>query len=74
MNMVQCTLRRGNVHQTAWLEEKEGLKVGAIAELKSEEADQQKGWEVVMIGTRLPAEVVQERSRDYKNTRKASDI
>lgn len=74
MNMVQCTLRRGTTTQTAWLEEKDGLKVGAIAELKSENPGQEYGWEVLTVGTRLPAEVVQERSRDYKNTRKASDI
>lgn len=82
--MIQCHLRKpiisnkkirsGFKHQTAWLNEKEGLKVGAIVEIKSETEGDEQGWEVVSMGTRLPAETVQERSRDYKNTRKASDV
>lgn len=80
--MVQCLLRKNKgtftqrdySMQTAWLDEKPGLKVGAVVEIKSEVEGDQQGWEVVEVGTRLPKEVVHERSRDFANTRKASDI
>ena len=67
----QCKFKKGNTYQTAWVEEKPGLKVGALVELKS---DNHEKWEVAEIGGRNSAEYVQELQNDYAHQRKASDI
>jgi hypothetical protein len=72
--MVQCTFKKGNVIQTAYVEKKQGLKVGSIVELKSERAGNEQGWEVTFMGQPLDAQYVQDRSRDFAKTRQASDI
>ena len=43
----QCKFRKGNTYQTAFTEDKPGLKLGAWVELKS---DNKTRWEVVEIG------------------------
>jgi hypothetical protein len=72
--MVQCKFKKGDCYQTAYVEKKEGLRVGAIVELKSEKEGDELGWEVISMGKPVDAEYVRERSRDYTRTREASDI
>jgi len=72
--MVQCKFKKGSVIQTAWVEKKPGLRVGAVVELKSEIEGDKQGWEVTEMGAEKDKQYVQERSRDYTQTRKASDI
>ena len=68
----QCKFQTDNVFQTAWVENKPGLKEGAMVELKS---DGHTKWKVVEIGTALqPAERVQELASDYMTQRRASDV
>ena len=43
----QCKFRRGSVVQTAWVEDKPSLKVGAHIEIKSSNKEK---WEVLEIG------------------------
>lgn len=66
----QCKFQKGNKFQTAWIEER-GAKEGAWVELKS---DNHEKWQVVEVGGRQTAEMVQELSSDYKTQRRASDI
>ncbi len=66
----QCKFKKGDTYQTAWIEER-GAKVGSLVELKS---DNHEKWEVVFVGGRQTAEMVQELASDYKSQRKASDI
>lgn len=67
----QCWLGREGekfIH-VAWIPEK-FAKSGKVLRIKDVD-----GFKVLAIGTaRKPEEEVQERSRDFKNTRKASDI
>ena len=72
--MVQCKFKKGNIEQTAWVEKKQGLRVGVITEIKSEVEGNEQGWEVIEMYNELDAEYVQDRSRDYTRTREASDI
>jgi hypothetical protein len=72
--MVQCIFKKGNVQQTAWVDKKQGLKIGAKVELKSEKEGDENGWEVIEMGKEMDSNYVHERSRDYMRTRKASDI
>lgn len=44
----QCKFRKDNVFQTAFVEDKPSLKLGAWIELKS---DNKQKWEVVDVGT-----------------------
>lgn len=69
---VQCKFQKDNTFQTAWVENKPNLKVGALVELKS---DNNTLWKVVEMGANLqPAERVQELESDYRTQRRASDI
>lgn len=79
---VQVNLKKNNVHYTCWIPS-EGIKVGKVIELEETRLDDkgisQKyfdgGWEVTGMGDKkLPSAYVLERGRDYKKTRKASDI
>ena len=66
----------GNKAQTtSWLPEKFAVK-GKFVELKNRNTGEWvNGWQVISVGDkRLPEDQVTERSQDYKNTRKASDI
>jgi hypothetical protein len=49
----QCNLKKDNQYQTAWLEEKPGLREGSMVELKSETESDKKNWEVVQMGARV---------------------
>jgi ribosomal silencing factor RsfS len=68
----QCKFQKGNQIQTAWVENKPGLKRGAEVELKS---DNHERWTVIDMGDVLhPADRVQELASDHKTQRRASDI
>lgn len=58
----QCTLRKGNVQQTAWIEDKQ-LQVGMHVELKSEKEGEQQGWEILAMGPQHAEEQVMELDR-----------
>ena len=67
--MRQCMLRKGNTIQASWIPEK-FAKIGKYLKLHDED-----GWQVVSISDeRKSSTDAIERSQDYKNTRKASDI
>ena len=68
----QCKFQKDNTIQTAWVENKPGLKLGAMVEIKS---DNNEFWKVIELGTGLqPQERVQELASDHMSQRKASDI
>ena len=70
---TQCRLRRDGSTQVAWIPT-EHATVGAILRIK-EGAVWEEGWEVVeAYDLALPSAVVEERSRDYRKHRKATDI
>ena len=67
----QCWLARGRSRQMAWIPEK-----FAVADrfLRLTDAGvSEDGWQVVGVGARLTAAYLNERSQDYKHTRRASD-
>jgi hypothetical protein len=70
---IQCKLRRGNTVQTTWIPSKIAV-VGNIVNLKEADGSWDDGWEVLETYTGLEWAVLNERSQDYKRTRKASDI
>ena len=70
--MVQCLLGHSSRYQVAWIPERKAV-VCAIVELIDKDR-RHPGWRVISAGTRLPEAYVRERSRDYVNTRRASDI
>lgn len=71
MLMTQCTLGLGNARQVAWIDSSAAV-VGKRVELK----ETSEIWDVVKVANdvQLPYHVVNERSSDYRRTRKASDI
>jgi hypothetical protein len=70
--LIQCILNKGSRTQVAWIPETKA-KLGSVIEL-IEGAWRETGWHVAGVGIRLPEAIVRERSRDYINTRKASDV
>ena len=68
-----CLLQRGEVKTTAWIPE-QFAKVGKYVSLNQFDDDWEDGWKVIEVGTRLETKYMLERSQDWKNTRKASDI
>jgi hypothetical protein len=68
-----CLLQKGNVKTTAWIPEK-FAKLDKYISLKYDEDDWNDGWKVIYVGTRLGTKYMLERSQDYKQTRKASDV
>ncbi len=69
---VQCTLRKGNTYQAAWIPEKYAV-VGQYLELE-DGGQRNNGWQVLSTGVRQWESFVREHSRDYLLTRRASDI
>ena len=65
----QCMLVNGEATTVAWIPDTLA-KVGKWIEAKADKSL----WYVYEAWNRLPAAVVEERSRDYRNQRKASDI
>ena len=56
----QCELKRGNTKMTSWIPE-EFARVGKVLKLKDED-----GWKVISVGDRLPDDVANKRSVEYK--------
>jgi hypothetical protein len=66
----QCRMTQGCRLTTGWIPER-GAHVGMSVELKG---DLSGFWMVIAVGNALPADVLHERARDYRNTRCASDV
>lgn len=69
---TQCKFSKNGLYYTAYIPT-ELAKVGEYVKIKLD-GDWDDGWKVEAVFTTLPAKYVQERSQDYKQTRKASDI
>lgn len=82
-NHVQCRLVKWTDPDNAyndrrkeyvcWIPEKYAVELKTLR-IKQEDGTWEDGWTVMKVYTALPTAVVEERSQDYKNTRKASDI
>jgi hypothetical protein len=72
--MRQCSMRRGNAVQRAWIPEKFAVE-GKFLRLKDADTGAwEDGWKVISVSDAvLSSDIVAERSQDYKNTRRASD-
>ena len=67
--MKQCTLRKGSTEQTSWIPSKFAI-IGKFVKLNGDN-----GWEITAVGMEnRSSDYVDDRSQDYKRTRKASDI
>lgn len=72
-NMRQCSLSRGVVKTIAWLPERYAVK-GNYVEIK-QNGKWVNGWLVEVVSDiSMTYEEVNERGRDYKRQRSASDI
>ncbi len=69
---VQCVFAKDACRTTAWVPETFAA-VGRTVRFKDEGAWGE-NWQVLSAGIRLPEAYLRERSRDYIQTRKASDI
>ncbi|MEO7720024.1 MAG: hypothetical protein ABIY70_27820 [Capsulimonas sp.] len=67
---VQCGLQRGSVAQVAWIPQRHAV-IGRNVALTEPDKN---GWTVISVGAALPEACVMERSRDYRQTRRASDV
>ena len=72
----QCTLEKKvstscSKFRITWIPEKFAI-IGRFLELQ-DNGVWENGWKVIQIGARKGSEEVNERSRDYKKQRKASD-
>ncbi len=66
---IQCALQSGNEHDVAWIPEDCAKKYNHVS------FGDEQIWIVNSVGTvKLPWSQVNERSRDWKSQRKASDI
>ena len=76
--MNQCKFKKGNFYTTTWIPKKFAIK-GKFVKIKMirnySEIVWEDGWEIIAVyqPSRLSKHII-ERSEDYKNTRKASDI
>ena len=75
---TQCKLRRPQSDgtsqtMTSWIPSKVATK-GATVRLKEEDGTWTEGWQVMATYATMPSDELNERSRDYTRTRKASDI
>ncbi len=67
---LQCTMRQGDLRDVAWIPE-DCAREGAVVSW----GDGDGVWTITSVGTlRQPWSAVNERSRDWKSQRKASDI
>lgn len=70
---VQCELMNGGQHIVTWIpmiHKGHTISKGDLITLKEEDGK----WTVIALWSVRPTAEVIERSRDWKNTRKASDI
>jgi hypothetical protein len=70
---VQCKLRCKDSYTTSWIPEKFAKK-GNVVSLMNDNYEWEDGWVVIEVGSKLMTSYVMERERDFKRTRKASDI
>jgi hypothetical protein len=72
--MNQCKLQKGNSITTSWIPSKFAIK-GNYVKLKNKYNEWINGWRVISVfqPSKTSNNII-ERSEDYKNTRKASDI
>jgi hypothetical protein len=70
---IQCRLRRSNTFQVTWIPSKIAVP-GNVVNLKEADGSWDEGWEVIETFTGLEWAVLNERSQDYKKTRKFSDL
>ena len=68
MNHKQCRIQKGISFQMSWIPEKHAI-VGHFVKLKGDD-----GWQIVKVFGVMDSKKVQERSIDYRNQRKASDV
>jgi len=73
----QCKLRRQEGDRIAftvsWIPEEHAV-VGNTVGLRNEKKEWEEGWRVITVSSRVESQYLNERSQDYKRTRKASDI
>jgi hypothetical protein len=69
--MTQCTLRQADARQVAWIDSRAAVVGNRVELLETSDI-----WDVVEVANNVqfPYHVVNDRSRDYLRTRKASDI
>lgn len=77
-NMRQCTMRKptesGEKVLHAWIPERYAVADKYLKLDDPDTGETEDGWKVVSVGTTvIKSDIVNERSQDYKNTRKASD-
>jgi hypothetical protein len=70
---TQCALKKKGQADVAWIPTKFANK-GNYIKLKQDDGSWDDGWLVEEIYTQQDAQYLIEHARDYKNTRKASDI
>jgi hypothetical protein len=74
---TQCHLTKPNetglIHYHAYLPSDISVE-GRVVKFKEDDGTWQEGWTVLKTYTEQEWKVVQERSQDYKKTRRASDI
>jgi hypothetical protein len=68
--MTQCLLRRGDMLQTAWIEQR-GAIVGAEVELKTENGE---FWRVERVYDTVPVSVVYTVQKNERDHRSATDV
>jgi hypothetical protein len=62
----------GHKIYVAWIPEKFAIK-GKVLKLKLNDIFED-GWEVIFVGSRQEAEIVEENERDYLKQREISDV
>jgi hypothetical protein len=73
--MKQCILQKGTTKQQVWIPEKFAVENKIIGLKDSETKEWDEGWKVISVGNVTLGNVILDaRSQDYKNTRKASDL
>lgn len=68
MYHCQCELKKRNKCRVLWIPEKYA-KVGKVLRLINDN-----GWEVTSVNLKMESRIVRERSVDYRNQRKMSDV
>ena len=69
----QCVMEKKPAFRIGWVPEKFAV-IGKVLELKGDDGAWDNGWQVIQIGSRKSDKEANDRSQDYKRTRKASDI
>jgi hypothetical protein len=69
---TQCLLRKGNQEQVSWIPSQFAIE-GSYVKLRSRGSEWDDGWRVMSVWTTMASSEIDERSRDYKHQREASD-